>query len=311
MAAYDGPGTIGKERGHRMAQQLEQRRRVLVTGAAGYIAGINLPALRKRFDLVLLDRQATRRDGSPVEGITAYDLLADVTAGYQPSDRLRALFRGVDAVFHCAYVHSEHFALDAYEKERVNVDMAYLVHRLALEEGVRRVVTCSSNHAADWYEHLLRAGKMDVLTPAAPPYSDNWYGWAKVAYEQLGFLFACGSLGRKLEVVQLRIGAPRPIVADRFRANPNGYRRDLGAWMSDRDFQQLVVKSIEAPSIENEHGIPFQIFYGISNNTRAFWSILNARRVIGYAPEDDSEVTYAADIQRLLVEPEHKGRLSG
>ena len=294
-----------------MAQQTEQRRRVLVTGAAGYIAGINLPALRQRYDLVLLDRQATRRDGSTVDGITPYDLLADVQRGYQPSERLRGLFHGVDAVFHCAYVHSEHFALDGYEKERVNVDMAYLVHRLAFEEGVRRVVTCSSNHAGDWYEHLLRTGKMDVLSPAAAPYSDNWYGWAKVAYEQMGFLFACGSLGRKLEVVQLRIGAPRPIVADRYANNPVGYRRDLGAWMSDRDFQQLVVKSIEAPSIENEHGIPFQIFYGISNNARAFWSILNARRVISYAPEDDSEVTYAADIQRLLVEPGHKGRLNG
>jgi len=42
-------------------------------------------------------------------------------------------------------------------------------------------------------------------------------------------------------------------------------------------------------------------------NTRAFWSIANARRIIGYDPEDDSE-GYAADIQRLLIGPAHKGR---
>jgi hypothetical protein len=42
------------------------------------------------------------------------------------------------------------------------------------------------------------------------------------------------------------------------------------------------------------------IFYGVSNNTRAFWSIENARRIIGYQPEDDSELRYASDIARLL-----------
>jgi hypothetical protein len=55
--------------------------------------------------------------------------------------------------------------------------------------------------------------------------------------------------------------------------------------------------------------VPFQIFYGVSDNTRAFWSIANARRIIGYDPEDDSEVRYADDIQRLLIGLGQKGRL--
>jgi NAD+ dependent glucose-6-phosphate dehydrogenase len=33
------------------------------------------------------------------------------------------------------------------------------------------------------------------------------------------------------------------------------------------------MKSIEVEKIETQHGIPFQIFYGISDNTRKFWSI--------------------------------------
>ena len=37
--------------------------------------------------------------------------------------------------------------------------------------------------------------------------------------------------------------------------------------------------------------------YGISGNTRAFWSLSNARAVLGYEPEDDSEVRFASDIQ--------------
>lgn len=36
----------------------------------------------------------------------------------------------------------------------------------------------------------------------------------------------------------------------------------------------------------------FHIFYGISDNPHAFWSVANARQVIGYAPEDNSEIRF-------------------
>jgi hypothetical protein len=87
------------------------------------------------------------------------------------------------------------------------------------------------------------------------------------------------------------------------------YKRDLGAYISPRDLQQLFVRSIETERMEDAWDVPFQIFYGISNNTRAFWSIANARQMIGYDPEDDSEVRYAADIQRLLIARGDTGRL--
>ena len=63
----------------------------------------------------------------------------------------------------------------------------------------------------------------------------------------------------------------------------------MDIWHSQRDMAQLFIKSIEAPDIRDEYGVPFQIFYGISDNPHAFWSIANARKVIGYAPEDNSE----------------------
>ena len=53
-------------------------------------------------------------------------------------------------------------------------------------------------------------------------------------------------------------------------------RRALGAYLSARDLTQLVVKSIETEDIRDEHGVPFQVFYGISGNSHAFWSIANA-----------------------------------
>ena len=57
---------------------------------------------------------------------------------------------------------------------------------------------------------------------------------------------------------------------------------------------------METPNIDNEHGIPWQVVYGISNNTRAFWSLASARSVLGYEPQDDSELVYAKDIQQIL-----------
>ena len=71
------------------------------------------------------------------------------------------------------------------------------------------------------------------------------------------------------------------------------------------------MKAIEAENIENEHGIPWQVVYGISNNTRAFWSLSNAREKLGYAPEDDSEVKFREDVKKYLLTPDApKGRVN-
>jgi hypothetical protein len=284
-----------------------ERLRVLVTGATGYIASQLLPVFRARYDLVLLDVRTTDGRGQPVEGAQFADLLNGDLAVLGPH------FAGVDVVVHLGYFRPTGTAVSGRDKsyvdERPNVDMAERVYRLALEHGVRRVVVASSNHAADWYEPLIHTRRLDVVGPRDLPRSDNYYGWAKIAYEALGFMYACGAFGRKVEMVQLRIGAPREIDANQFADKPAQYKRDLGAYISERDLQQLFLRSIEAASIEDEWDVPFQIFYGISNNTRAFWSIVNARQVIGYEPQDDSEVRFAADIRQLLTSDELVGRV--
>lgn len=278
---------------------------VLVTGAGGYVAGYILPLLRERFQLRLVDNRAGA-------GIEARDV-SDPT----DLERSRDLFRGVDAVVHLAFRRpAGPGARERYFAERANIDMAYAVYQLALEEGVRRVVVASSNHATDFYEGALREGRLDMVYPERPrPLSDNFYGWAKEAYEHLGFVFASGRLGRRLEVVQIRIGAPRDLATTSFvderRHDPRTLHRDLGMWISPRDLAQLFARSIEAPSVEDEWGVPFQVFYGISDNTRKAWSIANARARIGYAPEDDSEVVYADEIRRWVLEPARAGMVQG
>jgi UDP-glucose 4-epimerase len=269
------------------------KRRVLVTGAAGYIAGQLLPEFRERYELRLIDVRREDREGRPVDGVEVVDLLGGERAALEP------FFAGVDAVVHAGYAPPDPAA--PYESERRNVDMAQRVYQLALEAGVPRVVAASTNQAAKWYEQPYFAKRRDRVSPEDYPRPDTFYGWAKAAYESLGFLYACGSLGRKLEVVLLRIVVPREIDADRFAGQPpERYVRELAGYISERDLRQLFRKSIETPGIADEEGVPFHIFYGVSNNARTFWSITNARKVIDYRPEDDSEVRFAADIARLL-----------
>lgn len=284
------------------------KRRVLVTGAGGLVARQILPALQERYELVLVDVSQDTPQG-PMPEIIEVDLTEPDVSLY------RQHFSGVDTIIHTAHRWGGDMATtappqwlpprspghpDGYYVEKANIDMVFHLLKIALEESIRRVIITSSNHAADWYETKLHRGRMDTVSPYIYPLSDNFYGWAKACYEHLGFVFASGRLGRQVENVQIRIGAPRRIDGEALKEDSVGFRRDLGAYISPRDLRQLYVKSIEAADIRNDDGIPFQIFYGISNNTRAFWSIANARGTIGYAPEDDSEILFADDIRQFL-----------
>ena len=293
-----------------------KQRKIVVTGAAGKVAGQVVPALQKRYDVTLLDVRTTNREGETIEGIEIADLV------HRDRETYRHHFQGADTIIHFAFVgNSNPGERNDPEKrfwnEMANVEMSHNVYQTALEEGVRRVVVASSNHAADYYEPLILDGAMDFVEPNGRALSDNFYGWAKEVYEHLGFVFAVGkqarpntafttgeqpTAGHQLEVVQIRIGGPRETDVGNCRLGDlRCMRRALGVYISDRDMQQLFVKSIEAPDIRDEQGVPFQIFYGISGNTHAFWSIANARKVIGYAPEDNSEIRFQAEIQAHIA----------
>ena len=263
--------------------------RVLLTGATGYIAGQLLPVLRGRYDLTMIDVRDTDRDGQQVEGVQVVDLLT------ADDDELARICDGVDVIVHAGYDRPE--GDPSYAAERRNLDMTARVFEAAQQAGVRRVVVTSTNQASKWYEQPWKAGRIDRVDPYDYPRPDTFYGWAKAAYESLGFLYASGGAGPVVENVHVRIVCPRPIRATDFADRPTAdYLRDITGWISERDLQQLYVRSIEAPSIDDEDGVPFQIFYGVSGNARTFWSIANARRVIGYQPQDDSEVAFADEI---------------
>ena len=268
------------------------RRKIVITGAAGYVAGRMLPALTERYETTLLDIRSTNRQGEELEGVQIVNLLNRDRATYQ------AYFAGADAVVHCGFVRTGE-GEERFWNESDNIAMAHNIYRVCQDEGVRRAVVISSNHAADYYEKLIWSGQQDFVTPEMLPLSDNFYGWAKSTYELLGFMFACGEEGPALENVQLRIGGPRETDIDNCGDNLQRMHRGLGAYLSVRDQVQLVVKSIECEDINDDNGVPFQVFYGISGNSHNFWSLANARRVIGYVPQDNSQVRFADKIAAL------------
>ncbi len=273
------------------------KRRVLIIGATGYIVSHFLDAFRNRYDLRLIDSRPSNRNGESVEGVEIVDLLET------EMDELLTYFEGIDTVVHSAYVRPPAQAdmRSEYAYERQNVDLAYRILQLSLEAGVRRVVAMSTNQAAKWYERPYFAGKRDRVTPYEYPRAERFYGWAKAAFESLGFVYASGTYGRKLENIHIRIVAPREIESQRYDKLPlHRYLRDITGYLSPRDLEQLVHKCIETPDIDDEHGVPFHIFYGVSNNARTFWSITNARQVVGYEPKDDAEIRFADDIREIV-----------
>jgi hypothetical protein len=280
---------------------MSERKKVVVTGAAGLIASLMLPVLREHYDLTLLDVRNKDRQGNQVEGIQIVDLLD------RDRDAYRGYFRGAHAVVHSGFVR-ERDPAQQFWAELSNVQMAYNVYQTSWEERVRRVISISSNHAADYYERLILDGRWDLVTPDMRALSDNYYGWAKETYEHLGFVFAAGRVnGSPLENVQIRIGGPREADLDRCaKGDLRCVRRALAVYLSRRDFDQLLFKSIEAPDIRDQFGVPFQIFYGISGNSHAFWSIANAREVIGYEPQDNSEIKFRDRIAEHIEAAEHR-----
>jgi uronate dehydrogenase len=230
--------------------------RVLLTGAAGLIGGFLRPRLAREGRLLRLLDVVPIDDLGPGEEALVGSVL-DV-------DALASACRQVDAVVHLA----TQATVDPMDFEAAHADIAAtrLVLESARRAGVGRVVYASSNHAVGFHER--GAG----LAPDRWfPRPDSFYGVAKVASEALGSLYV-DRYG--LDVVCLRIGTCREEPAD---------VRALATWLSPDDAARLVEAALTAPSPG------FQVVWGVSANTRNWWSLEGAR-ALGYDPQDDAEV---------------------
>jgi nucleoside-diphosphate-sugar epimerase len=236
--------------------------RILVTGAAGLVGGFLRPRLARPDRILRLLDTAPQPAAAPGEAVEL------VRGSVTDPDAMAAACAGVDAVVHLGGLSTEH----AWEEIlQVNVHGTYVVLEAARRAGVPRVVFASSNHAVGF-----RPNDGTTAPDYAFPAPDTYYGVGKVAGEALGSLYH-DRYG--LDVVCLRIGSCFERPKD---------TRMLATWLSPDDCARLVEASLAAPAPG------FRIVWGVSANTRRWFSLAEAR-ALGYQPQDDAE-RFAADL---------------
>lgn len=245
--------------------------RILITGAAGLIGGILRAGLASQHTVTGLDRRRGRGEGLRRSDITRRRGLTRSFEGAEVvvdlASSARSDVRWEDAVADC--------------RGRVNVLEA------ACAAGVRRYVYASSNHVTGLYEHdepysRIVKGMYDGLDPAAiplitaeaPPRPDGPYAVCKVFGEAAARYYA---EERGLSCICLRIGT---VLRDDRPTQPRHY----ATLLSHADLVRLVACAVSAPP-----DVAYGVYYGVSANRWRFWDIDNARREIGYEPQDDTE----------------------
>ncbi len=245
----------------------------LVTGAAGRVGRCVVAGLRGRVRVLRVADLEAPLAGGATDGVEpmAFDV-RDLPA-------CAAAMRGAHGVVHLAGIPDA-----AYVAERAytNVIVPHLGLVAPRRTGGRRVVLASTNRTTGFYPVATE------VDPAMPVRPDSFYAVSKVAVEALGRLYA-DKFG--LEVVNVRIGS--------YEEQPRNARH-LSTWLSPGDCVAAFVAAMGAP------GVRHATFYGVSNNTRRFWS-LDAGAALGFRPVDDAEVFAAS----LPAEDEPLERQSG
>jgi nucleoside-diphosphate-sugar epimerase len=247
---------------------------LLITGSNGLIGRTLAAAFADRFKVTGFDVTKPSADNKiPTTVADGSDLAAIMPA-----------FQGVDAVVHLAANAPVETPWPDVLKN--NIATTHNVYEAARQNGVKRLVFASSNHAVGLFENdepyksivagrygNLEPGKFKRVDNSVPVRPDSDYGISKVFGEATGRYYS-EQFG--LEVACLRIGTVNRI------NSPVQSVRHLATWLSHRDLIQLVEKSLTAP-------LKFEIFYGVSNNTWRFWDIGYASNKIGYSPVDNAE----------------------
>jgi nucleoside-diphosphate-sugar epimerase len=248
--------------------------KVLITGSNGLIGTTLAAAFKDKYRLSGLD--VTRPDGEG--GIPT------TVADGSELDSILPAFKGIDAVVHLAA--NAPVSTPWPDVLKNNIATTHNVYEAARQNGVKRIVFASSNHAVGLFENdepyrSIVAGKYDGLKPGGfkrvdhtvPVRPDSDYGISKVFGEATGRYYS-EQFG--LEVACLRIGTVNR------HNSPTQSVRHFATWLSHRDLVQLVDRCLTAP-------LKFDIFYGVSNNLWRFWDTSHGAEVVGFQPKDNAE----------------------
>jgi uronate dehydrogenase len=230
---------------------------VLVTGAAGDVGTRLRKLLRGVYPDLRFSDIVEPKDLGKDDNFVKADL-AD------PHD-VDKIVAGVDGIVHLGGYSIE----GPWETiKRANIEGCYNLFEAARKAKVKRIVFASSNHAVGYYPRQRKIGLHEPIR------ADSRYGVSKAFGEALGSMYA---FKYGIGVTCLRIGNVGDLPLD---------RRRLAIWLKPEDLVQLIRIGLEHPDIR------YEIFYGCSDNERAWWDNENAFR-FGYRPQGQSEA-YAA-----------------
>lgn len=227
--------------------------RVLITGAAGSLGRMLRARFAGQFDLLRLSDVVPMAPAGVGEEVVQCDL-GDEAA-------VHALCTDIDAIVHLGGQATE---APWPVVHKANILGAIHLWEGALKAGVDRVLFASSNHAVGLWR------RTDRLDHTDPPRPDGRYGLSKAFGEDISQLYA---YKHGVRGFCMRIGSCFPKPRD---------ERMLATWMSYDDCERLVRTGLFAD-------YTYEIVYGISRNTRAWWDNSNAYR-LGYDPKDNAEI---------------------
>ena len=249
-------------------------KQVVMTGAAGGVAGMIRPLLRSVYPTLVLSDLVPPPQLAGGERFVPADL-TDLGA-------LEKVVAGAQGIIHLGGFSVE----GPWETiHAANIVGCHNLFEAARRQGVARVVFASSNHAIGFYRRTRRIGTDDRVRP------DSRYGVSKAFGEALGSLYA-DKYG--LRVLSIRIGN----VGER----PLDVRR-LSIWLHPEDLVQLIRIGLEHPDLRNE------VVFGLSDCARAWWDNRAAQR-LGYVPRHRAEEHRAdASAEQAKLPPDPVGDL--
>jgi nucleoside-diphosphate-sugar epimerase len=236
-----------------------EKRRILLTGAAGRIG----TAFRKHYGANYHLRLADRR---PVDEPGPHEqYIADLV---NLDEAVRAC-EGIDTVIHLAADPSPRATF--YDTLLpLNIQMTYNMFHAAVEQKCRRLIFASSIHAVNAYPLDYQVHADDPVRPG------DLYGVTKCFGEALCSYYAHRE---GLSCIAIRIGAFG--TPDRMQDCSDS--RLLSLWVSHTDLTQLLHRSVEAGD-----DLRFLIVQGVSDNQLKRMDISNAREILGYDPRDNA-----------------------
>ena len=240
---------------------MTDRKRILITGAAGNVGSALRRYLRDRYDFRLLFHHNVP-ETEPGDQVVIADL-ANLECMIEIGD-------GVDAIVHLGIAVGGRGIPRALHTQRVfetNVHGTYNIFESARINRVPKVIFASTNHVTGFYE---KEGA--ISRPELPVRPDSMYGVSKAFGEALG-RFYHDQYGISCYCVRIANFPNTDEVNSK-------YEPGMNRWLSSRDMSELTHRCLSGPDPQ------FVMVYGASKGGELKWDLDSGKELLGWEPQD-------------------------